>query len=149
MKARILVVEDEPSINTLVCLNLETAGYETSPFFEGGSLLTHLEKDERYDLAILDIMLPGMDGFAILPVLTKCTCDMDISRITLGYSRIYDPWADPYTGYLVPVWDFFGEYTETRNSENASYTFTHRSPDISLLTVNAVDGSIINRSLGY
>lgn len=89
------------------------------------------------------------NGFAILPVLTKCTCDMDISRITLSYSRIYDPWADPYTGYLVPVWDFFGEYTETRNSENASYTFTHRSPDISLLTVNAVDGSIINRSLGY
>lgn len=71
MKARILVVEDEPSINTLVCLNLETAGYETSPFFEGNRLLTHLEKDARYDLAILDIMLPGMDGFALLPLLQE------------------------------------------------------------------------------
>lgn len=137
-----------------------TWGYETLEFYVNGQGLQYACLLNLYQvgdpvfqsvdlLSFSDLSLFVQNGFAILPTVTNCTYDMDISRITLGYSRIYDPWTDPCTGYLVPVWDFFGEYTETRNSEDASYTFTNRSPDISLLTVNAVDGTIINRSLGY
>lgn len=70
-----------------------------------------------------------------------------IRRITLGYSRIYDPTVDNATGLLVPVWDFFGEFDvegdgyQIRNSGERSTR--------SFLTINAIDGTIISRELGY
>ena len=70
-----------------------------------------------------------------------------ITRITLGYSRIYDPMSDNSAGTLVPVWDFFGsldvglEDTLARDSQGC---FTR-----SLLTINAIDGTVIDRELGY
>lgn len=70
-----------------------------------------------------------------------------IRKIVLGYSRIYDPTTDNDTGLLVPVWDFFGgfdsemdEYVEKNSGEHSDQSF---------LTINAIDGTVINRSLGY
>ncbi len=63
---KILVVEDEAAINDLLCMNLEIAGYEPIAFFDGAELSGHLKRESGYDLALLDIMLPGKDGFALL-----------------------------------------------------------------------------------
>lgn len=63
---KILVIEDEVSINDLICMNLEIAGYKPIPFFDGEEFSHHLEKENNYDLALLDIMLPGKDGFELL-----------------------------------------------------------------------------------
>mgnify|MGYP006985829863 CR=1 FL=1 len=70
-----------------------------------------------------------------------------IKRIQLGYIRIYDPTVDSTTGVMVPVWDFFGgsdsenqEYMDKNSGEHSKQSF---------LTVNAVDGTIIDRGLGY
>ncbi len=69
MKANILVIEDAEHINELVCINLETAGYTAVPFYDGDAVSEHLMGDAHYDLALLDVMLPGKDGFALLPEL--------------------------------------------------------------------------------
>ncbi len=63
---KILVIEDEIAINDLICMNLEIAGYQPVPFLDGGEFSRHLAEKADYDLALLDIMLPGKDGFALL-----------------------------------------------------------------------------------
>lgn len=68
---RILVIEDETAINDLICMNLEIAGYEPVPFFDGEEFSRHLSQNDTYDLALLDIMLPGKDGFALLEELKE------------------------------------------------------------------------------
>ncbi len=69
---KILVIEDEAAINDLICMNLEIAGYEAVPFFDGAQFSEHLKGCREYDLALLDIMLPGKDGFALLEELKAC-----------------------------------------------------------------------------
>jgi len=69
---KILVIEDEAAINDLICMNLEIAGYVPVPFFDGEEFSRHLKENHDYDLALLDIMLPGKDGFALLSELKVC-----------------------------------------------------------------------------
>ncbi len=68
-------------------------------------------------------------------------------RITLGYSRIYAPMVDSESGILVPVWDFFGGY-DSESEEYSSKDSGEHSRQ-SFLTINAIDGTIIDRDLGY
>ena len=71
MKKRVLVIEDEKAINDLLCMNLEVAGYEPVAFFDGNELSKHIKLDCTYDLALLDIMLPGKNGFTLLEELKE------------------------------------------------------------------------------
>lgn len=57
----ILVVEDDPDINRLLCTILEGAGYCARPAFSGSEALLWAEKYD-YDLIMLDLMLPGLTG---------------------------------------------------------------------------------------
>lgn len=60
----ILLVEDSKELNTLMCTFLEKAGYGISGVFTGEEAVEFLQK-EQVKLIILDVMLPGMDGFAL------------------------------------------------------------------------------------
>ena len=71
MANRILVVEDDTAISELICMNLEVTGYEVVPVLDGNEVEGTLEKEEAFDLALLDIMLPGKDGFELLGVMKK------------------------------------------------------------------------------
>ena len=68
---KILVIEDEIAINDLICLNLEIAGYQPIPFLDGLEVSRRLQEQDDYHLALLDIMLPGKDGFALLEELKE------------------------------------------------------------------------------
>lgn len=59
--AHILVVEDDPDINRLLCKILENNGYDVRPAFSGSEAMLWAEKYE-YDLVLLDLMLPGLSG---------------------------------------------------------------------------------------
>lgn len=67
---RILVVEDDPSIRELLEMNFSVAGYHCSLAEDGKQALEQVAR-ESYDLAVLDIMLPKMDGFELFPYLER------------------------------------------------------------------------------
>ena len=62
---RLLVVEDEKDMNRIIVKELESEGYLVDSCFDGESAFDYLCMAE-YDGAILDIMIPGMDGFTIV-----------------------------------------------------------------------------------
>lgn len=63
--AHILVVEDEQPINDLITMNLKLVGHTYSKAYSGAEVAGILEK-ERADLVLLDVMLPGLDGFGVM-----------------------------------------------------------------------------------
>ena len=66
MKNKILVIEDDRAISELLCMNLTIAGYETVAAYDGIEAQRLLLWNEDADLAVVDIMLPGRDGFALM-----------------------------------------------------------------------------------
>ena len=71
--------------------------------------------------------------------------DATVDSVRLSYMRVSEQ-NKSYTGLLVPVWDFYG--TEQRHMDNGE-SYTSRDPDRSLMTINAVDGTVIDRAMGY
>jgi beta-lactamase regulating signal transducer with metallopeptidase domain len=78
--------------------------------------------------------------------------DVKVDRVTLGLMRINVP-DKPGQYLLVPVWDFFGKnipdtsgYPDVKKQNAPDY---ENMPSQSLLTINAIDGSVIDRSKGY
>ncbi len=70
---KILVIEDDASISELLCMNLNVAGYDAIPVLDGLQAAEMLEKEDCGDiaLALVDVMLPGKDGFALMEDLRK------------------------------------------------------------------------------
>lgn len=68
--AKILIVEDEKAINDLVKFNLELVGHECFQVFDGEAGLEEALK-HRYDLILLDVMLPKCSGFEIMESVGK------------------------------------------------------------------------------
>ena len=66
MKNKILVIEDDRAISELLCMNLNAAGYETAAAYDGEEARRLLLWHEDADLALVDIMLPGKDGFSLM-----------------------------------------------------------------------------------
>ena len=64
--SRILIIEDDTDINNMMAEALRKAGYECTQAFSGTEGLLYIERD-AFDLAVLDLMLPGMNGEALLP----------------------------------------------------------------------------------
>ena len=60
--ARILLVEDDPSLNGVVCAYLGKAGARCTTAFSGTEAFLRLEGDAPFDLVITDLMLPGASG---------------------------------------------------------------------------------------
>ena len=95
MDTQILIVDDEAAIADLVEVYLKNEGYAVHKFYRAADALACVER-ERLDLAILDVMLPDMDGFTLcqrirekhlfpIIMLTARVEDMDkITGLTLG-----------------------------------------------------------------
>lgn len=90
MMANILVVDDEESIADLIEVYLRNENYQVYKCYNGQDALQHVE-NEKLDLAILDVMLPDVTGFAIcqrirekhnFPVIMLTAKDEEIDKIT-------------------------------------------------------------------
>jgi DNA-binding response OmpR family regulator len=63
---RILVVEDDESIAKVLQKNLTATGYAVAAYHDGEAAAQALSVDADFDLALLDVMLPGLDGFELM-----------------------------------------------------------------------------------
>ena len=70
-KNRILIVEDEEAIAKMIAMNLEVSNYDTQIYYNGSEAEAALSQDHDYDLALLDVMLPGKNGFELLDDMKK------------------------------------------------------------------------------
>lgn len=99
-KTKILVADDDRSICTLIKLILEKEGFEVSCLFDGESVVNEIAAGGKYDLIILDIVMPEMLGTNAAKKI-KDICDTPIIFITARSSdedkiEAYDSGADDY-----------------------------------------------------
>jgi DNA-binding response OmpR family regulator len=82
----VLVVEDEPHIRDLVALHLDLEGWTADVVGDGLEALERLRQN-GYDLVILDIMLPGLDGLTLLKALRRESRNTDVPVLLLTARR--------------------------------------------------------------
>ncbi len=80
-KATIFYVEDDETLGFVTKDNLELSGYEVVHFMDGKNALKHFNISD-YDLCILDVMLPGIDGFGIAKEIRKISQQIPIIFLT-------------------------------------------------------------------
>jgi two-component system phosphate regulon response regulator PhoB len=83
---RVLVVDDEPDITALVAYHLAKAGYRVSTASNGTEALK-AAREERPDVVVLDLMLPGVGGYDVLAELRKRDETRDVGVILLTARR--------------------------------------------------------------
>jgi DNA-binding response OmpR family regulator len=101
IKKRVLIVEDERMIAKPLGMKLEISGFEIANAYDGDEALAIMEK-EKFDIVLLDLMMPKTDGFAVLtelkrrddptPVIIASNLNQinDISRaLELGVANYY------------------------------------------------------------
>jgi DNA-binding response OmpR family regulator len=86
MPTRVLVVEDEKNIRDLVCLHLGLEGYECVPVGDGKEAMA-LASEKPFDLIVLDLMLPGVDGVTITRALRRHGPNRDVPILMLTARR--------------------------------------------------------------
>ena len=86
MTHRILVVDDEPDITALVAYHLAKAGFRVSTAANGTDAL-NAAREERPDIVILDLMLPGLSGYDVLAELRKRDETREVGVILLTARR--------------------------------------------------------------
>lgn len=80
-EAKILVVDDEPTIRELLSASLRFAGFDVATAQDGSEAM-RVERDFRADIVVLDIMLPDMDGYAVLEELREREPDLPVLFLT-------------------------------------------------------------------
>lgn len=78
---RILVVEDERDLNSIICNKLVKEGYNVDACYDGMAALDYIEA-ERYDGAIMDIMIPGKDGIEVLKDMREAGIQVPVLFLT-------------------------------------------------------------------
>ena len=78
---KILLAEDTADLNRVETAILTKEGYEVSPFYDGTSAYNAL-RNEKFDIAVLDIMMPGMSGLDILKDLRARNDDTPVMMLT-------------------------------------------------------------------
>ena len=82
---RVLVVDDEPSIRELLSKTLSLADYSVDTAADGGTALARLREGQAYDLILVDLKMPGMDGLMLTRQLKYLKPDLPVIIIT-GFS---------------------------------------------------------------
>ena len=99
---RILVVEDEDAIREFVVINLQRAGYDVVEANSGEAALQKYEENHgEFDVAMLDIMMPGIDGLTVCKELRKKSGNLGIIMLTAKTQEM-----DKVTGLMLGADDY-------------------------------------------
>lgn len=143
MHENILVVDDEREIADLVALYLRNEGYDVTVFYDGSDALTYIQS-ETPALAILDVMLPGVDGYELCrrirekhtyPILMLTAREAEIDKIN-GLSLGAD---DYVTKPFRPL-----ELVARVKAQLRRYTRYNAHPDAAPENVVCVRGLVLN-----
>ena len=80
--SRILVLEDEDDIRAFIVINLKRAGYEVLQASTGEEALDIISTEKNIDVSVLDVMLPGIDGFEVCRQIREKDKTMGIVMLT-------------------------------------------------------------------
>ena len=83
---RVLVVEDDGAIRELISLHLKLDGFAVLPSGDGAEAL-RLARAERFDLIVLDVMLPGLDGISVCAAIRRESANEDTPILMLTARR--------------------------------------------------------------
>ena len=99
---KVLVAEDEESIREIIVINLTRSGYEVEQAENGAVALEKFMSDESaYDVAVLDIMMPELDGLTVCKELRKRSSDLGIIMLSAKTQEM-----DKVTGLLFGADDY-------------------------------------------
>jgi CheY-like chemotaxis protein len=86
----VLVIDDDDDLREMICLVLEDAGYAAVPMPGGEPAVEYLRHAEPPDLIILDLMMPGMDGWRVREKLLELPRVADVPVVVATASRAID-----------------------------------------------------------
>lgn len=132
----ILVVEDERNLADAICHILEQEGYNAEAAYDGKTGLAYAESG-LYDAAILDVMLPGMDGFSIVRTLRQTQSDLPIMMLTAKTST-----QDKVEGLDCGADDYMTKPFEAEELLARLRALTRRRGDVLLDEVSFADVSL-------
>jgi two-component system, OmpR family, alkaline phosphatase synthesis response regulator PhoP len=155
---RILLVEDEQSLADTIKLNLEIEGYKVQVAGDGKKALK-VFKQERFDLVVLDVMLPEMDGFTVCEAIRLENTEVPVLFLTAKNSS-----ADRVTGLKMGADDYLTKpfnleelllrvqillkrtmrTTENRIPALSTYGFDNFQINFTEMNVTTPDGQKIN-----
>ena len=98
---KVLVLEDEENIRSFVVINLKRAGYETIEAGTGEEALAALKANPSIKVALLDIMLPGIDGFEVCRRIRAMDNKIGIIMLTARTQEM-----DKVTGFMTGADDY-------------------------------------------
>ena len=98
---KVLILEDEVSIRSFVMINLRRAGYEAIEAGTGAEALEQLKKHPDIGVAILDIMLPDIDGFEVCRIIRATDKQIGIIMLTARSQEM-----DKVTGLMTGADDY-------------------------------------------
>jgi two-component system alkaline phosphatase synthesis response regulator PhoP len=148
-KKRILIVDDEENILELLKYNLEKNGFEVVPKDNGEGALEEMEKED-FDLVLLDLMLPGIDGLEVLktirsqdrikntPVIMLTAKNEEIDTV-LGLEM----GADDYIGKPFGVHELLARVKALLRRNDRTKTAKEDNEDFEVLEI---DDIVINKS---
>lgn len=154
MAARILLVEDEDKLLEVIQMNLELEGFEVISVMNGKDALVRFKK-ERFDLIILDVMLPEIDGFTVCQ-----TIRLENTQVPILFLTAKNTGADKIKGLKIGADDYLtkpfnleefilrvqillkrsGKVGEL-NSTSSHYVFGQNEINFETFEVVGVDGS--------
>jgi len=129
---KIIVVEDDPDINKLIAYNLRKEGFIVEQAFDGDEALEKL-RSEHFNIVILDIMLPGINGFDICQEIKERDNPSQsfiivISARSSSQDKLHAHilGADCYLSKPFRVATLVGIIKELQEMQDKSYTVKHK-----------------------